>query len=446
MNQHQIQLIERYQDDELSENELNEFLQLLEEDNDFRSEASAALEIKGLLKLSQHPKTDNLEQEVLSKLECEDNDLENRVLEELHQDKTRRFPKWLIPALVAQVLLIPAFFFMFQQPAHPELKIATKPALMAHVKTLEGYSFIVRGKEKLNPTESTELFSGDHIYVQDKSKLKLSYLDDSTLTFFDSSFVRLSEIEGQKKIELFSGQISADVKPQKKKMLVTTEHSTAEVLGTVFSISSSDVSSLLDVREGTVRFDNGHNSVMVSAQHYATTEQGQVLKALENDRPIYKSPLVDLTTPNHMVPIKVDIKGASKLYLVVSNGGDNNRFDHGAWISPIIKGPAGSLSLAEIPWNIAKSGAYGITINQGVHQTPLKVEGQLYEQGILAHATSIIAWDIPDGYDQFEAMGALLDSGAYRKHSNPVPSMYFEVYTSMPEKKLKTLLIRRHHY
>ena len=59
MNQHQIQLIERCQDDELNENELNELLLLLEQDDDFRTELSTSLEMKGLLKLTQHHKTDS---------------------------------------------------------------------------------------------------------------------------------------------------------------------------------------------------------------------------------------------------------------------------------------------------------------------------------------------------------------------------------------------------
>ena len=442
MNQHQIQLIERCQDDELNENELNELLLLLEQDDDFRTELSTSLEMKGLLKLTQHHKTDNLEQAIIDTLNADSSSIEDLVIEEISQDEIHRFPKWLIPALVAQLILLPIFFYALTSGTQ-----ASSPAkLIAKVNALGGHSFIVRGTEKINPKIGTELYSGDHFHVQENSQLQLRYLDGSTLKFFDNSFVRLSDLDGQKRVELFSGLVNGDVMPQQKQMLITTEHSSAEVLGTIFSISSSDVSSLLDVHEGKVRFHKGKQSVLVPAQHYATTEQGESLQVLQNDRPIYKSPRVDLKTPGHQIPIKVDIEGAKILYLVVSNAGDNNRFDHSAWLNPTLSGPKGSMSLCDLPWKLAKAGAYGAKINTGFYGGPLKVEGQTYARGIAAHATSIIAWDIPEGYASFEATGALLDSGAYRKRQETVPSMHFEVYVSMPEKKLKKLLIRRHHY
>jgi hypothetical protein len=442
MKQHQIQLIERYQDDELSENELNEFLLLLEQDEEFRAEVSASLEMKGLLRLSQHHKTDKLEQAVVESLNTATSLIEDLVIKESTQTKVHRFPKWLIPAFVAQLILLPILFYSFGTASTSD----TPAKLIAKIHALDGYCFIVRGTEKINPQVGNELYSGDHFHVQEKSKLQLRYLDGSKLKFFDNSFVRLTDLEGQKRVELFSGLVNGDVMPQKKKMIITTEHSSAEVLGTVFSISSSDVSSLLDVQEGKVRFNKGNESVLVTAKHYASTEQGESLQVLENDRPIYKSPRIDLNTPGHQIPITVDINGAITLYLVVSNAGDNNRFDHSAWLNPTLSGPKGSMSLCDLPWKLAKVGTYGAKINTGFYGGPLKVEGEIYNKGIAAHATSIIAWDIPEGYDQFEATGALLDSGAYRKDQPTVPSMHFEVYTSIPEKKLKTLLIRRHHY
>ena len=209
-------------------------------------------------------------------------------------------------------------------------------------------------------------------------------------------------------------------------------------------MTSSDVSSLLDVTEGEVRFKHKKDSLLVPASHFASAGGKNQFVVQKSDKSLYKSPLIDKSTPGHKIPIKVNIKGAKKLYLVVGNGGINNRFDHAAWIRPRLIGINGSLDLTELPWTIAKAGSMRIRKNLDHHGGPLTVQGEDLKVGLSAHATSIIAWDIPVGYETFEATGALLDSGVLQRNS--IPSVHFEVYTTMPEKKLKELLIRRHHY
>ena len=446
MKAEKINLLEKYQDDMLSEAELNQFLQWLEEDENFRKESIQALSMKGMLRSLQYPDSESIEDEVIKRLSSSGSEFEDDIIKNIKNDKLYLFQKWLKFAIAAQVIFIPLFYFIFSTSNTPKNSIITASHLIAHVEKLEGFSFIVRGQTKLNPQEGFKIYSGDNIYVQDKSKLQLVYTDGSTLAMDKSSFVRLSEADGQKKVDLFSGEIKAKITPQKKKMLIQTEHSSAEVLGTEFTLTSSDISSLLDVKEGAVRFLQGDDSVVVKTNQFVTSAKGQPLDVEENDRALYTSPLVDLETPGHKVKINVDINDSSELFLVISNGGDNNRFDHGAWLSPTLSGPKGSIKLTELPRKIAKTGWRSIGINTGIEGNPLQVEGEVYENGISAHATSILAWDLPPGYTKFSAEGALLDSGAYRGNRETVPSMHFEIYTSMPEKKLKKLLIRRHHY
>jgi len=443
MKQQYIHTIEKYIDGELSENELAEFLQLLEDNSEVRDELSHALEFKGMAYCSQHSKYDNLEKAVLSELDSPESDLENKVIDFLEkEDKRTAFPSWIIPVLVAQLLLVPLLYFAWDQP--PSTK--TLPLEIAVIQQSKGYNFIVRGDEKINIQDGVKLYSGDQFYVQDGGQINLSYKDGSTLNFLDNSFVRLSEQDGRKKVELFSGQLQADIEKQlpNKQMLIVTEHSTCEILGTSFSLSSSDVSSLLDVTEGKVRFKHEDKSLLVPADYYASAGGEAEFKVTKSDRALYKSPLITAQTPGHQIPIKVDIKGAKKIYLVVSNGGINNRFDHAVWLAPRLTGANGELDLVKHPWKIAKCGAYRIMRNRGYHGGAISVNGEIKPKGISAHATSILSWDIPPGYETFEAIGAILDSGINQKKS--IPSMNFEIYTSMPEKKLKQLLIRRHHY
>lgn len=224
-----------------------------------------------------------------------------------------------------------------------------------------------------------------------------------------------------------------------KQMEIFTEHSKCEILGTSFTLSTSNVSTLLDVSEGEVHFEVESKSILVKSLHYAVAGGEGEFEAQKSANPIYRSPLITNSTPGRRVPIKVKVKAAKKIYLVVSNGGINNRFDHAAWIRPRLYGPKGTLDLTKHPWIIAKSGALRIS-----KKSPLLVEEVNLEVGVSAHATSVIAWDIPEGYEVFEADGVILDSGALQKDA--IPSVNFEVYTSMPEKKLKELLIRKHHY
>jgi hypothetical protein len=441
MKQEHIHLIEKYLDGELSEVQFVDLQQLVEENEEFKAELYQALEFKGLTYCSQHSQYQNLEDAVINDLAHSSDDLEDKVIAELAQEpkKPRSFSAWLIPAIAAQVILLPILYFLLQSSD-------VKAVEIAKITETKGFSFIVRGEQKINIKAGDILYSGDQFYVQGNSQLNLEYQDGSKLQFVDDSFVRLSEKNGRKKIELFSGQLKADVAKQKpgKQMEIITEHSSCEVLGTSFTLSSSDVSSLLDVSEGEVRFHHKKASLLVPAAHFASAGGNTLFEVQKSDKPLYKSPLITKDTAGQKVPIKVDIKDAKKLYLVVGNGGINNRFDHAAWIRPTLSGLNGTLDLTELPWIIAKAGAMRILKNKDHHGGPLSVEGKDLKVGISAHATSIIAWDIPEGYDTFEATGVLLDSGTMQRDA--IPSVHFEVYTSMPELKLQKLLIRRHHY
>ncbi len=441
MEQEKIRLIEKYIDQELSECEQSKLLGLLENDHNFREDFALNLQLKGLFFCCQHQDYSNLEERVNAVIN-DQSSLEDKVMQRLPQDTYK--PKrqlWLTLAIAAQFLIVASIFFIV--PSRKNLK------QVAEVTDITGLTFIVRGEQKLNLKIGDELYNGDQFYVQDENQLSLRYNDGSRLKLLKGTYARLSEVNNRKRIELFSGLIEADIEKQKKKMHIITEHSLCEVLGTSFSLSSSDVSSLLDVQKGSVRFKeiDSENSLIVSAQQYATAGDGQKFQTKATNKPIYRSPLITKQTATRSVDIDLKLDGAKRIYLVVSNGGDNNRFDHTVWIRPRLSGKNGELDLIKFPWKIAKSGCFSIQKNRGFLGEPLLVNGQNIQHGIATHATSVIAWDIPEGYERFQAKGAILDSGVYQKKGEiTVPSVYFEIYTTMPEKMLNKLLIRRQHY
>ena len=441
MTQEQIRLIEKYLDHQANESELNRILELVETDEEFRAELEEALYFKGVFKVSQDSSTQTLEEEVIQNLNHSTTHLESHVMSKIQSKNIYRFPLWL-KVVAAQMVLLPILvYIIFSQQTTKVVNIE-----IAKIIESKGFSFIVRGDSKINLKKGDQLLTRDHLHIQPDSHLKIEYHDGTKLKFLENSFVRFSDIKGQKKVELFSGQVEADVakQPLNKEMIILTEHSKAKILGTKFILSSSDVSSLLEVSEGKVSMEHQDESVVVPARHYISAggETDFVLK--ENNDPLYVSPLITEKTPGYQVPMKVDIKGSRKLYLVISNGGENNRFDHGAWINPKLKGPKGELDLVELPWLIAKSGSFRISKNKGHYGQNLMVNDKVIQKGIAAHATSIIAWDIPEGYHWFESTGAILDSGI--KQKDAVPSMNFEVYSNMPEEMLNKLLIRKHHF
>jgi hypothetical protein len=443
MTQQHNSLIEKYLDDELSELQLSEFQQLVEKDEEFRQELNLALELKGMIYCAQHDQYKNLEGAICDELSNSTSELEDMVLAELKSQPVKKsFPVWGYAVAAALVVGFTVLFFT-DTFAPPKLIEVAPPKLIevALLEDFKGQCFVVRGEKKHNLKVGEKLYSGDQLYVQDYSHMTLKYLDGSNIIFLENSFVKLSDLNGKKIVELFSGKLQADITKQQpgKQMEILTEHSKCEVLGTSFTLATSDVSTLLDVTEGEVNFKRKNKSLLVNDLHFAVAGGEEAFEVQKSANPIYKSPLITNATPGRKIPIKVKLNVSKKIYLVVSNGGLNNRFDHAAWIKPRLYGPKGTLDLTKHPWTIAKSGALRITKRRA-----LLVEGVNLKVGISAHATSIIAWDIPEGFDTFEAVGVILDSGALQEDA--IPSVNFEVYTSMPEKKLQELLIRRHHY
>jgi alpha-galactosidase len=105
--------------------------------------------------------------------------------------------------------------------------------------------------------------------------------------------------------------------------------------------------------------------------------------------------------------VNVSVEGARKLYLVVTPGPDNNNWDHADWIEPRLIGQRDTMRLAGTKWVSATSGWSIAKANQSVMGYPLTVDEREYAEGIGTHATSIIEYDVPKGYDIFSSIVGL---------------------------------------
>ena len=145
--------------------------------------------------------------------------------------------------------------------------------------------------------------------------------------------------------------------------------------------------------------------------------------------PRFVTPLVTKVRPT--AGINVDIRGAKELILVVTDGGNGRSCDHADWIAPKLVGKKGELKLTELKWK-KNEGDQSSRINANYQGKPIRVGGKKYPEGIGVHATSTITYDLPEGYERFQAIGGLDNSGSDQSGCGDQASVQFSVYTEKP--------------
>jgi alpha-galactosidase len=148
--------------------------------------------------------------------------------------------------------------------------------------------------------------------------------------------------------------------------------------------------------------DDTKSSCKYAALFY-TSDQKPIIES----KALWNSKLITYRPGEQSANVNVDISGAKKLYLVVTNGGDGNNWDHADWIEPKLTGKQGSVNLTDFKWRDATSGWGSVTVNKSVMGNKLIVDDREYSNGIGTHSNSIIEYDIPEGYDTFNTKAGL---------------------------------------
>ena len=191
---------------------------------------------------------------------------------------------------------------------------------------------------------------------------------------------------------------------------------------------------LQESKNNKLLFDDGERIVWIaddinSGDKYValfyTSDQKPIL---EKDA-LFSSKLVTYKPGEHSTKIETNIGNAKKLYLVVTDGGNGNNWDHADWIEPKLLGKNGSLNLTDIKWVSATSGWGTPTVNKSVGGNKLIVDNKEYDNGIGTHANSIIEYDIPEGYNTFSSIVGL-DKECIN-HSEGA-TVKFHVFTQYP--------------
>jgi putative membrane-bound dehydrogenase-like protein len=150
-----------------------------------------------------------------------------------------------------------------------------------------------------------------------------------------------------------------------------------------------------------------------------------------NNRPAYSSEVVSAATKGHAIDIDVDITGARRLWLVVTDGGDGFGCDWANWAEPRLVSASGEKKLTELTPKSASSDWGSVQMNKNADGKPLSINGQSVEYGIGTHANSVIQFDIPQdgGFTRLKARGGLDDGGTRQGCGSTVQ---FQVFVNQP--------------
>jgi hypothetical protein len=163
--------------------------------------------------------------------------------------------------------------------------------------------------------------------------------------------------------------------------------------------------------EGCVRFKakagldiGGTNQTGGATVEFMVATQDPTVRTVDVTKAVANSGRISRTFQRAGKRLSADISGATKLYLVVTDAGDNFNYDHADWITPAIYKPNGdSLLLTSLNWVSATSGWASVVKNKSLDGAALKVNGVSYTNGFGLNANSIIQFNLPAGYTTFKS-------------------------------------------
>jgi len=163
---------------------------------------------------------------------------------------------------------------------------------------------------------------------------------------------------------------------------------------------------------------------------FSVASQDPTFRNVDVNKAIVNTGRISRTCQRAGKAVTADITGASKLYLVVTDAGDNFNFDHGDWINPTIyKANGDSLKLTTLTPVSATSGWDKVHTNKNLSNNTLTVNGKTYTNGYGVNSYSTIQFDLPAGYTTFKSFCGFDDE--VLTAANGV-SVEFLVYTQDP--------------
>ena len=143
---------------------------------------------------------------------------------------------------------------------------------------------------------------------------------------------------------------------------------------------------------------------------------------------LWRSGVVNASTPGRAVDFDIDLGNTKKIWLVVEDAGSYEK-DWAAWVNPRFVSRGGERLLTEIGWKSATAAWGEVRKDRNAAGGPIRVAGR-EEPGIGTHATSVIEFDVPDGMARLVGRGGHDDGGANQGDGG---SVVFSVHARPPQ-------------
>lgn len=114
-------------------------------------------------------------------------------------------------------------------------------------------------------------------------------------------------------------------------------------------------------------------------------------------------------TGRHCADIEADITGAQKLWLVVTNGGDDLSYDHADWGNPVLVDANGNQrSLTEIAWDANPINGWNKPqLNKNNDGNTMTIAGKTYDKGFGVNAPSVLSFTLPEGHSYVKLLATV---------------------------------------
>lgn len=198
-----------------------------------------------------------------------------------HAGSSARITNWLALAASVALLATSAWFWTGRRDS-PVLTLLDSSGSIAWSQG---------GELRQSVVDGDQLSSGTLETIGETAMAQLAFADGTLITLSGESELSFSE-EGQKRLLLRRGSLSAQVRPQPKgkPMLVRTPSAEAEVVGTVFDLSARPEDTLLKVDEGLVKLrrlaDNSAIEVPAKSSAVASLDANTSLDAASTPEPL----------------------------------------------------------------------------------------------------------------------------------------------------------------
>lgn len=112
------------------------------------------------------------------------------------------------------------------------------------------------------------------------------------------------------------------------------------------------------------------------------------------------------------VEYDVPLRGSERVWLVATEGAGGQSCDWADWVAPRLVGANGALELWKTKWIHATSSWGDVHRGKNCTGGALSIDGRTFEDGIGTHAHSVIAFDVPAGYERLQGGAGIDDGGA----------------------------------